>query len=109
MCMEDIRLGRQKIGATRMENVAAGGTFTIPANGKRVGLFISHNHLTASVLVFRGSAANTVSFFAAIPFQVQQLYMDIERFGDLVQNNFTVQNPSGTTFIAYTDVLLDQQ
>jgi hypothetical protein len=98
MCYEDVKLGRQ----TKSRVYTTGGTLNIPANGKRIGFWLTANEGTQALLEanVKGEtcvvayAANYVSgaaeFVSSPP-----VYIDVRHLGDLLFGPFTLRAPIG--------------
>jgi hypothetical protein len=98
MCYEDVKLGRQ----TKSRVYTTGGTLDIPANGKRIGLWLATDQgrlalLEANVngvLCTVAYAANYLVGSAEFAFS-PPVYIDIRHFGDLLFGPFRLSSPLG--------------
>jgi hypothetical protein len=98
MCYEDVKLGRQ----TKSRVYTTTGTLAIPANGKRIGFWLSVNEgvrasleadingVTCVVAYVANFVAGSAEFAFSPP-----VYIDIRHFGDLLFGPFTLSSPIG--------------
>jgi hypothetical protein len=97
MCYEDVKLGR----ATKGRIWTTNGTLTIPANGKRIGFWLSASIPDIAVLEANVNGTTVILAYAA-NFATGTaentsngpVYIDIRQWGDLIFGEFTLRSVS---------------